>query len=156
MPQDLFAALESSGFARAIGSSLPITAWLSAFHAIGFTLVMSSGLAWNLRAAGLVLAEVPAPAIARPAARLLVTGLTVSVLTGFALFAPRASSTVANAAFQLKVVLILLAAIAQLLLTARVLSRPMSSAHSLRAIGALGLVLWLSLAVTACWFVLIE
>lgn len=154
--QQLFAWLESTGLAQTVGESLPITAWLSAVHLIGFTLVMSAALIWNLRAAGLLLTELPTQAIARPAFRLLAAGLTISLLTGFALFAPRASYTAPSDVFQLKMALLLLAAIYQLTLNSNVLRRSTFSTPWLRASGVLGLVLWLSLATTACWFILFE
>lgn len=154
--QQLFAALEATGFARAVGQSAPLTAGLSALHVLGFTLVMSAGMAWSLRASGLLLAEVPVSSIARPASRLLVVGLTVSLLTGFALFAPRATSTAANGVFQLKLALLLAAAITQLMFNAMALGSAGLSVGKLRAGGVSGLVLWLSLAVTACWFILFE
>ena len=154
--QQLFASLEASGFARAVGESPSLTAGLSALHVLGFTLVMSAGMAWSLRASGLLLAAAPVASIARPASRLLVVGLAVSLLTGFALFAPRATSTAVNGVFQLKLVLLLLAAITQLLFNAKALGPSGLSVGRLRAGGVSGLVLWLSLAVTACWFILFE
>ena len=102
------------------------------------------------------LANVPTRSVARPAIRLLVAGLTISLLTGVALFAPRAPDVAMNAAFQLKIALLLVAAMYQLPLNAMVLRRPESSAAWLRWSGVLGLVLWLSLAATACWFILFE
>jgi hypothetical protein len=152
----IFIWLESTGLARAVGESLYMTAWLSAIHLIGFSLVMSGGFIWNLRATGLLLSVAPPESIARSARRLLVTGLTISLPTGLALFAPRASDIAPSSVFQLKMGLLVLAATFQLILTAVVLSRPTPSAASLRASGALGLMLWLSLAVTACWFILFE
>ncbi len=154
--QQLFDWLESTGLARTVGESLSITAWLSATHLIGFTLVMGGGLIWNLRAAGLVLSGAPVQSVARPALRLVVVGLLISLLTGLALFAPRASYTATNGVFQLKMALLLLAATYQLMLNAREIPRLTSSALWLRTSGLVGLALWLSLAITACWFILFE
>jgi hypothetical protein len=154
--QKLFDWLESTALAQAVGQSLPITAGLSAAHVIGFTLVMSAGLVWSLRAAGAVLANVPPPSIARPARRLLAAGLAISLLSGFALFAPRASSTAPSAIFQLKMTLVVLAASYQLVTSTAMLGKAASPAPWLRASGVLGLVLWISLAITACWFILFE
>ena len=151
-----FEWLESTGIAGTIGESLSITAWLSAVHAIGFTLVMSAGLTWNLHASGVLLPDVSRQSIARPAARLVGLGLTVSLLTGLALFAPRASYTAPGGVFQLKMALILVASIHQLGVNISVLRRPVTSVASLRANGILGTMLWLALAITACWFILFE
>jgi len=58
--------------------------------------------------------------------------------------------------FQLKLTLILAAATLQLVLSSMVAKPATLSRRWLRAGGALGLILWLSLALTACWFILFE
>lgn len=139
-----------------VGESLSMTASLSATHLIGFTLVMSGGVIWNARAAAILFTGVPVQSVARPSRRLLVAGLTISLLTGFALFAPRASHTALSGVFRLKMALLLLAAAYQLTLSSTVLGNATFSTRWLRAGGVLGLVMWLALAVTACWFILFE
>lgn len=153
---ELFSWLESTGLARTVGESLSITAWLSAIHLVGFTLVMSAGVVWNLHATGVVLAGAPSKTVAGNAARLLALGLTISLLTGFALFAPRASYTAPNGVFQLKMALLLAAAIYQFAINLFVLRRRTVAPYSLRASGLLGAMLWVALAITACWFILFE
>lgn len=74
----------------------------------------------------------------------------------FALFAPRAPYTAPNSVFQLKMTLLLAAAIYQLAVNLAVLRRPTISVTSLRASGVLGVMLWVALAITACWFILFE
>lgn len=152
----LFSRLETTELARIVGESLAITAWLSAIHVIGFTLVMSAGIVWNLHAAGLLLRSAPAKAVAGSAVRLLALGLAVSLLTGFALFLPRASQAAALGVFRLKMALLLSAAAYQFTVNALVLRKPNVSLNSLRASGILGTMLWAALAMTACWFILFE
>ena len=142
--------------ARTVGESLWITAWLSATHLIGFTLVMSGGVIWSLRASGILLSRLPSESIIRPAIRVLVIGLTISLVTGFALFSPRASYTAPSGVFQLKMALLLSAAIYQFTMHRVVCRMPGPTQLLLRSIGGLGLLLWLSLAVVACWFILFE
>lgn len=154
--QSLYAWLETTALAHVVGESLAATAWLSAAHMLGFTLAMSGALIGNLRAAGVVLTAVPLLSVARPATRLVAGGLTISVLTGFALFAPRASYTASIGAFQLKMTLLALAAAHQMVLMPKLLGDRPPGRRRLRASGAFGAVLWLSLAVAACWFVLFE
>jgi hypothetical protein len=154
--QDFWIWLESTGLARTVGESSRITAWLSAAHVIGFTLVMSGALASNLRAAGVLLTGAPVRSIARPAMRVLIAGLAISLPTGFLLLAPRASYTVIGGAFQLKMGLLLLAASFQFAVNARLWRAESSAQTWLRAGGVLGAVLWLSLAAAACWFILFE
>ena len=151
-----FTWLESTGFARTIGESLSMTAWLSATHLIGFSLVMSGGVIFGLRASGVLLRHLPIQSIARPAFWLLVSGLIISLTTGSALFSPRASYTAPSGVFQLKMALLLIAGIYQLTLNSAVLRRPTFSVPLLRLSGVLGLALWISLAVVACWFILFE
>jgi hypothetical protein len=76
---------------------------------IGFTLVMSGGVIWNMRSAGLLLVELPTESIARPARCFFPGGLLISLPTGFALFAPRASCIAFSGSFQLKMALLLFA-----------------------------------------------
>jgi hypothetical protein len=147
--------LQSSAIAQSVGQSLWLTAWLSAAHLIGFTLVMSSGLMWNLRAAGVLLGDRSLRSVGRPTTRILVIGLAISLLTGFMLFAPRASTAGASGAFQLKMSLLVLAAAYQLAYT-RHATRITSGEVGRGFAAAVGLVLWISLALTACWFILFE
>ena len=152
----LFEWLQSTALAQALRDYPSLTAWLSATHVIGFTLVMSGGVVWSLWAAGVLLGEQSTGSITRPAVRVLLAGLTISVITGLILFTPRAPGTATSSVFQLKILLILAAATFQLSLTSMVASRTTLSMRWLRAGGVLGLALWLSLAVTACWFILFE
>jgi hypothetical protein len=152
----LFTWLESTGLARTVGESLPITAWLSATHMIGFALVMSGGIFWNLHASGVLLPGAPSKSIARTAVKLFGLGLAISLITGFALFAPRASYTAPSGVFQLKMALLLAAAIYQFAVTGSVLKKPTTPVAALRASGILGAMLFVALAITACWFILFE
>ena len=154
--QQLLEWLESTALAQSVGQSLILTGGLSALHVVGFTFVMSAGVVWSARAAGLLLAGLPVESIAKPAFRLSMVGLSISVLTGACLFAPRATSTAPNGVFQLKMALLLLAATVQVISTTTVLGRTDSSVLRLRTSGLLGLLSWLALAVAACWFILFE
>jgi energy-converting hydrogenase Eha subunit C len=154
--QSLFGWLETTWFAEGVGQSIGLTAGLSAAHAIGFTLVMSAGVASSLRAAGLVLRRRPLEEFLRPAIRLLAIGLIVSITTGFLLFSPRASYTAPSHVFQLKIALILTAAIYEFALGYKVLRGTGLGEGAQRVAGVVGLALWLSLAGAACWFVLFE
>jgi hypothetical protein len=64
-------------------------------HLIGFA--SSSGPAHcNGRLVGLIFARQPVPDVLRPARRGLLVGLTLSIVTGTLLFAPRALSALEN------------------------------------------------------------
>ena len=149
--------LEASDIAAAVRGSLMLTAALSALHAIGFTLVMGSGLMVNLRRSGLLLSAVPLATVVRPAHRGLTAGIAVSVSTGLLLFAPRASATLANNTFRLKILLLVIAAGLQWFLASRDDgARTPRAARTDRFSGSLGLALWVGLALAACAFVLLE
>ena len=156
----LFSWLEATQVAQTIGQSLMLTAWLSATHLIGFTIVMGGAVLINLRLLGAVLPSLSPADVAKPVNRAIMLGLVVSVITGLLLFSARATAIAGNAAFQSKMLLLVVAAAVQLL-THRSLIRRESqfgAAASTRywLAGALGMLLWLGLAVAACWFILFE
>ena len=149
-------ALQSSWLARAIGESQMLTASLSAMHLIGFTLVMGSALVSNLRLLGRLLPERDATEVTRPAARALVVGLLISATTGLLLFAPRARGAAANSTFQVKLALIVAAALIHFAVQPRVARHAHEAPGAARVVGAIGLALWAGVALAACAFILIE
>ncbi len=148
--------LESTGMARTISGSLPLAASLSAAHLLGFTLVSAGAFVMHLRLIGAMLPRTALLDVARPAGRLIALGLIVSVVTGALLFAARASSIAANGIFQTKMSLLLLAVAWQLVVQHRLTRTTAQSPQATRTAGFAGLALWLSLAVTACAFILLE
>lgn len=107
---DLLSWIESTNLARAVGTSVGVTASLSAIHVIGFTLVTSGALLANLRALGVLFHGLAVAAVVRPANTAILTGLAISAPTGALLFAARATEVGANGTFQLKMLLLLTAA----------------------------------------------
>lgn len=148
--------LQATALAQGVAQSLMLTALLSAAHMLGFTLVTGSALLVNLRLLGAVLAERPSVEITRPAALVIALGLAISVVTGLLLFSGRATQIAASSAFQLKMLLLLAAAGFHFLCVRRVSMHRGDSGVLLRVTGAIGLVLWLGLAATACVFILFE
>ncbi len=149
--------LQTTALAQGIAQSLMLTATLSAVHMLGFTLVTGSALLVNLRLLGAVLAERPAVEITRPASVVIGLGLLISVVTGLLLFSGRATRIAASDAFQVKMLLLLAAAGFHFFWARRVsLRRGGAGRALLRATGAIGLALWLGLAVAACIFILFE
>ena len=137
---------QNSALASAVGNSPTITAVLSAFHALGFTFIMGGALFANLGKLGVLFPSRPAHETTGPGSRLIALGLLISLPTGLLLFGPRAMTAGHNSTFQLKLLLILLASAVQFGLLRR----------ATRAVGGLGLLLWVSLALTACAFILLE
>jgi hypothetical protein len=149
-------ALQSSWLAQAIGQSQGLTAALSAVHLLGFALVLGSALVSNLRMTGVLLAELPATQVTHPASRNIAIGLLISAATGALLFMPRARGAAANPIFQLKLTLVVLAAIVQFVLQRKVARRANRSRGLARVVGVLGILLWTSAALAGCGFILLE
>ena len=137
---------QNSAVASAVGNSPTITAVLSAFHALGFTFIMGGALFSNLGKVGALFPSRPVHEVAGPGSRLIALGLLLSIPTGLLLFGPRAVAAGHNSTFQLKLLLIVVASAVQFGLLRR----------ASRAVGALGLMLWIGLALTACAFILLE
>jgi hypothetical protein len=95
---DLFSWIESTNLARIVGSSVGMTASLSAIHVIGFTLLTSGALLANLRALGALFRASAIANVVRPANMAILTGLVISAPTGALLFAARATEVGSNAA----------------------------------------------------------
>jgi hypothetical protein len=153
----LLEALQDSWLAHTIGESQMLTASLSALHLVGFTLVMGSALVSGLRLLGVTLREVGAIDVIRPATRVLLVGLSVSAVTGSLLFVPRAAGAAANDIFRLKLTLLLGAVLVHFAITRRVAGRGgAGDTGAQRATGALGLALWVGVALAGCAFILLE
>lgn len=146
---DLLSWIENTNLARTVGSSVGITASLSAIHVIGFTLVTSGALLANLRALGALFRTRAIADVVRPANTAILIGLAISAPTGGLLLAARATEVGSNGIFQLKMSLLVAAAAVHFVIHRR------PGVH-VPAAAALSLFLWLGLAVTACAFILLE
>ena len=152
----LFASLERTPLAKAIGSSTTLLASLSAVHLIGFTLIMGGAVVSNLRLAGMLFPMRTLGEIRRPAERGMLIGLLVSVTTGFLLFSARATDASRNSLFQIKMLALVAAVVCQFVLQPRVVPAEGDPGVGARSMGVIGLILWFALAVAACAFLLLE
>lgn len=153
MPSVL-AWLEGTRVAITVRDTLLLNAGLSAVHLIGFTLVTGGALVANLNLLGVLLPGRPPIEVTRPASRGIALGLAISVLTGAFLFAPRATAASLNWIFQLKMTLLVGAALFHLFVHRRVAlsaSRP-----ARRATALVGLLLFAGLSLAGCAFILLE
>jgi hypothetical protein len=148
----LFAWIENTSIATTVAGSAALTATLSAVHLLGFTLVTSGALVANLRSLGLLFRQRQDVELVVPANRVVLLGLAISVSTGALLFSPRATAAGTNGIFELKMLLLLGAALFHFAAYRHHTAR----AYPRRAVGAIGLTLWLTLAATACAFILLE
>jgi len=150
---DLFAWLQASLVARTIAQSQMLNAALSAVHLVGLALVVGSALVTALALTGLAFPGRSAAEIAT-AGRAVLIGLAISVVTGVLLFSSRAEAASQNSFFQLKMLLLVSAALCQLVIQ-RVARRALAS-RTAPAAGVLGLALWVGVALAGCAFILLE
>jgi hypothetical protein len=152
----LFAWIENTSAARAVADSAALTASLSAIHVLGFTLVTGGALVANLRLLGMIFAQQRIADVATPATRVIALGLAISIATGVLLFSARAAAVSANGTFQLKMLLLVTAALFHFTAHRAVAANESAAVLHVRAAGAVGLALWVGLALTACAFILLE
>ncbi|MEQ1913160.1 MAG: DUF6644 family protein [Vicinamibacterales bacterium] len=149
-------ALQHSWLAQTIAQSQMLTASLSAAHLLGFTLVMGSAVVSNLRLLGVMFTDQPATHVTQPARRALLLGACLSAATGVLLFMPRATGAVANDFFRVKMTLLLLALLLVTTVQGKVARREAAERGVARLVGAVGLALWVGVALAASAFILLE
>jgi hypothetical protein len=156
MPSSLLTAVEATALAQAVRMSVALTASLSAVHAVGFTLIMGGALLSHLRLLGALLTQRPAHEIVSLGTRTISVGLAINVVTGLVLFASRASAAAANGTFRLKMLLLVASVAVHFLLLMPTTHRQTIQPVARYVVGAVGLSLWLGLALTACAYILLE
>lgn len=150
---DLFAWLQATLVARTIAESQMLTAALSAVHLVGLALVVGSAFVTALALTGLAFPGRSAAEIAT-AGRAVLIGLAISVTTGVLLFSGRAEAASQNSFFQLKMLLLVSAALCQLVIQG--VARRALASRAAPAAGVLGLALWVGVALAGCAFILLE
>jgi hypothetical protein len=148
--------LEATQIAQVVGQSMWLVATLSAVHVLGYALVMGGALVANLRLMGVLLRKLPVMEVTRPASRGISVGLVISTVTGVLLVSWKASMAFVSDTFQLKMVLLVAAALLHYTWQRGVIRREVDGAAALKVTGVIGLLLWLGLAVTACAYILFE
>ena len=147
--------LENTTIALTVRDSLFFTSFFSGLHIVGMALACGSALVVALRLTGAALRGYPVPDVAGTAARAVFWGLTISVVSGVLLFAPRAAAAVENIFFQWKMLLLASAVIFHLLVV-RPATRRSAESSGGRAAGAIGFLLWLSVASLGTAYILLE
>src|SRR4051812_23145852 len=107
-PGDLWPWLESLPIAASIGESwwFPL---LESIHVLSATFLVGSILMVDLRLLGLAAVNYPVSRIVRETVPWTYSASAISVITGLGMFITRASHYVDNRAFQIKLVLLVLA-----------------------------------------------
>ena len=145
-PLTLLLALQETSLGGVISKS-PLSVGFAAqlLHITGFTLLLSSTVLLNLRLLGWLLPSVPLKTIFRPARALHWTGLAFAVGSGSLIFISFVNLYYFNPAFQLKVVLLLLASLLQLVIFKGLAHTSDTPGWALKASALLSLVLWFSI-----------
>lgn len=148
--------VQATRIAVVIRESSLLTGLTSGVHLLGLTLVVGGTIAMSLLLLGVVVADRPVADVAVPVGRGMSIGLIVSVASGLLLFAPRAVPAASNRLFQIKMVLLLVATMFHFVVHRRVARRSDARRLSVKLAGAIGLALWLGVALAGCAFILLE
>ena len=148
--------MEATRVAHAVRDSLVLTATLSAAHLLGFTLITGGALLTNLRFIGVLLAQQTLNDVIRPATRGITAGLVISATTGGLLFSTRAITAAENPIFRVKMSLLAAAVLLHFAVQRRIAANSRPEGAAVRASGALGLTVWMGLALAGCAFILLE
>ena len=148
---DAIAALPIASLLRGSGTAYLL---VNATHILGLALLIGSILPLDLRLAG-AFSRTPLPVIAPLLRGTALVGLTLAVLTGFALFTANPVEYAGNPAFRIKLALFAAALVNAALVTrgqawAQVLSGA-SPPPALRAMAMLSALLWLGVLLAGRW-----
>lgn len=122
---------------------------IQTFHVLGFTLLLATVAAYNIRVQSGALASLSLRNLARSLGPYYNTALVVALGAGFLLGMPRAEAYWGNIAFVYKIVLLVPAIIAQAVLQHRALAAAEGAQASapLKALAALSLLLWFTVGI---------
>ena len=146
-------AIEATRVATAVRDSLVLSAALSGLHLVGMTIIVGTAIVIALQLISRAFSGVSHAAVLVPASRMLLVGLSLSLVSGLLMVMPRASASLANPIFQLKM-LALVAAVTLHVVVVRPLSIRDFSFTPLA--GAVQVLLWMSVAVLGAMFTLLE
>lgn len=127
---------------------------VNALHILSIGLIAGAITTLDLRVLGMF-RDIPLAALARPLLRVALTGMVMTVLSGFLLFSVQPDTYLGNAAFQTKLVLITLA-IANALIVRQLPSwrRAIANNHGhpvLAAAALLSMLLWAATILAGRW-----
>jgi len=137
--------------------STPASHWISksnhlliagfqVIHVMGFILLLASLVLISLRLLGLIFTQQTVPQVAKDATRLLWVGFAMAVGSGILMFIGSPKHYFYNPAFDVKMLLLLLAVIVQALFFGRVAATEMQKPWLARTAVALSLVLWFAVS----------
>jgi hypothetical protein len=141
--QDILTAIQSSPLAHAVTKSNHLVgAMLQIVHVLGIIFLLAALVVLSLRLLGLAFAKQDVREVGRDALRLMRIGIALALISGVLMFisAPRLYWN--NPAFQIKMLLFVLAIIVQVVFVRRVAIHEAPSVGFARLSAALSIVLW--------------
>jgi hypothetical protein len=150
-----FVLIEKSTLAITIRDSTILTGGLSGLHLLGLTLLVGSVLVSSAVLAGLVVNDQPVAEITRAARRASIVGLCISMTTGLLLVSFRLTMSTASRAFQIKMLMLVAAAIFHFLVYVPA-ARGRRSIVSPGIAGGVAFILWFGVVLGGCAFILLE
>ena len=136
-------AIQDSAVAHAVSkSNHMVGAGLQIVHVLGFILLLSSLVLISLRLLGLAFVEQPISKVGRDATRLIWVGLALAVVSGTLMFVSSPRMYYYNPAFELKMLLLIVAVLIQVLFLRRVAANDSPAPALARTSVALSLVFW--------------
>jgi hypothetical protein len=123
-----------------------LIAGFQVIHVMGFILLLASLVLISLRLLGLSFKQQTVPQVAKEATRLIWVGLAMAVATGVLMFIGSPRHYFYNPAFDVKMLLLLLAVIVQALLFGQVAASETQKPWLARTAVALSLVFWFAVS----------
>jgi hypothetical protein len=144
---DALNLIQASALSHAISKSNHLLiAGFQVFHVMGFVLLLAALVLISLRLLGLVLTQQPVPEVASQALRLVWSGLALAVGSGVLMFIGSPKHYFYNPAFDVKMVLLLVAVLVQALLFRKVANSDHPSPWLARITVAVSLVFWFAVS----------
>jgi hypothetical protein len=123
-----------------------LIAGFQVIHVMGFILLLASLVLISLRLLGLIFKQQTVPQVAKEATRLIWVGLAMAVGTGVLMFIGSPRHYFYNRAFDVKMLLLLLAVLVQALLFGKVAASEAQKPWLARTAVALSLVFWFAVS----------
>lgn len=140
-------AIQGTALSHAISKSNHLLiAGFQVFHVVGFVFLLAALVLINLRLLGLILTQQTIPEVAGQSLRLLWSGLALAVASGLLMFIGSPRHYFHNPAFEVKMVLLVIATLFQAVLFRKVASSDHPSPWLARTSVALSLTLWFAVS----------
>ena len=133
-----------------------LTGFLSGLHLVGMTLIGGSALVSGMRTTGIAFVDFSASEVTRVARRGIAVGVTISIISGLLLFAPRATRAIVSEYFQLKMLLLAGALLFHFAIYQPIMKRPGMTSTAVRLSGATSAALWFGVILAGCAYILLE